>query len=58
VDSFPAPAPKNKSKANGPHKRRNGVRHFFDNAEYIAIRLFVFAMLLIKLVDVIRASLK
>lgn len=58
MEPTPPTAPKDKTKTNHSQRRRDGVRHFFDNAEYIAVRLFIFAMLLIKLVDVVRASLK
>lgn len=54
----PTPAPKNKTRTNHSHRRRDGVRHFFDRADYITYRIFLYAMALIGIVAVIRASLK
>jgi hypothetical protein len=58
VDDYPAQAPKNKTKTNPSHRRRDGVRHFFDRADYITYRLFLYTVALIGIIAVIRASLK
>jgi hypothetical protein len=58
VEIPPTPAPNNKTRSVPSHRRRDGVRHFFDRADYITYRLFLYAMALIGIIAVIRASLR
>jgi hypothetical protein len=56
---IPTPqAPKDKTRNSPSLRRRDGVRHFFDRADYITYRAFWYAMALIGMYAVIRASLR
>jgi hypothetical protein len=58
VEIPPTPVPKNNTRISPTPRRGNSVRHFFDRADYITYRLFLYTMALIGIIAVIRASLK
>jgi hypothetical protein len=58
VEITPTSAPKSKARSLPSHRRVDSVRHFFDRADYITYRLFLYALALIGMAAVIRASLK
>jgi hypothetical protein len=58
VETPPTQAPINKTRNSPLPRRGDSVRRFFDRADYITFRLFLYAMTLIGIIAVIRESLK